>query len=459
MNDSSFCETLDFLVEQENIVDNISSITRDIDDYIIQFQNKQEYNQVVCKCGRTETLQMLSSDESIFSTISSSVKDFVNWIIQKLKEIWSLIKKYLGLWKRPSILKSSIITKGDLEEIVDSIPKRDIIVPFPLYEIYTAVVEASKYFSGYVATSINKVYSDLTTATENLNGCVWKIDPTSTNLKDLYAMLYITADVRNRAIEYLETTEQVLNQFLSKTSVTMTPEELVNQYTTIRNGYVNLPNIVLKGRTPSECLKEIVDILNRYILFTSVLGKLLTPFIEKATTLYHQGGIPIHVKVPFDQDLAAHLKHMYKTNVTMRWCTVTNQDPETWNYIGDCPITNRICAWCYTNNDIYAVDVYVNATKIIKMEKSFLEKLSSIFDNTVAIELLCHIVHESCHLKDAQNHIPFDDKSKDHETREHEIRASNAEAQYKKNIPRAHITWAKDLLKRIDREIQLKSKM
>lgn len=451
--------SLEFILTQDALVDKLVSVGNEINDYIDVYHRSTAFRQVYAIYGNTETLCELSSSESIGTSIAKGAREFVNWIIQKLKELYSIIKQYLNLIKNklfPTIPRDLIVTKGDLEVLLESIPVKYIIVPFDQPSIYSCLNQISTTIYNHTVSDLYSVHMYYESLYKTLQASVTRTCSTYTTLRDLYVVLYFASSIKNKSVEYLDLTTQLLHKFLSEVNESMTPSELIAHYKQLRANYINFPDIKYTGKSDTDILKEIVGILKERILFMKHISDCLTPFVDKANQLYHKQGIHIRVTVSFNPDLAAYLKNKFNSSFDVRSITITSDDPEAWEHILGHPIDNKTGAWCYVKQGVKAVDLYVNVHFLYKLERSLFGFKKLIRSNIAEITFLRCVVHECTHLCDAFEFREFSEHDKNHDDRPHEDRANRAEAEYIKNIPKEHIMWAKYVLSRVEKEIKQK---
>ena len=452
-------QSLEFILTQDTLVDKLISVSNEINEHIDIYQRNIAFRQAYMIYGKTETLHELSSYESMIATIAKGAREFVNWIIQKLKELYLLIKQYLKLIKDrlfPSIPHDLIVTKGDLEVLLESIPVKYIIVPFDQPSIYSCLNQISTTIYNHSVSDLYSAHMYYESLCKTLQSSITRTCSTYTTLRDLYVVLYFASSIKNKSVEYLDLTTRLLQQFLSDVDESMTPSELIAHYKQLRANYINFPDIKYAGKSDTDTLKEIVGILKERISFMKRISECLTPFIDRANQLYHKQGIHIRVTLPFNPDLASYLKNKFNSSFDVRSITITSDDPEAWEHILGHPIDNRTGAWCYVKQGVKAVDLYVNVHFLYKLERSLFGFKKLIRSDIAETTFLCCIVHECVHLCDAFEFREFSGHDKNHDDRPHEDRANRAEEEYVKNIPKDHIVWAKDVLSRVKKEIKQK---
>lgn len=458
MNEHSFSiyNTLDFTLESESIMNELINVLYEFHDGLTAIYHHDEYMKTKQQYGNTETLVELSSCESILNTVYTNVKKVVKWIIQKIREIYECICKYLKLFKRRARPQLNLVTGiSDLEKILQSIPDESILIPFNLDNILTKLSIVSDYYVDYTSQDAYRTHADFERAVYRLNESLREISPKVDTLKHLYVTIYNASSVQGASVEYLETAERVYSEFLSKVSEDNTPDEVLQLYLDIRGGYRNLPNII-PSDNPVDNVTRIVDLLKDYMLFTKHVNACLEVFLNRASELYYRGGIQIHLRYPFDQDFAKDLQSLYNMKVDISYLYVTSKSGISWNRIDGRKISNPIMAWCYTDQSIYTVSVYINIHHFLSLDRGWFNILRVVKCVGIEESILANIVHEGRHLCDAQNHMPFDDKTtKDHDERIHEQRANESVGLYlKSHMKESHKRWVRSIINDVKRQIQ-----
>lgn len=444
-----------FITEQDVVVTDITECLNDLHDVFEMLHRQRSFQEVMQEHGNTETLVTLSNETSMFNVIGTGVRKVVQWIIQKFKELYDLICRYLKVLYRRFFKRMNLTTgETDLEHILRSIPDKQVLVPYHLNKIIDALWKVYDCYKDFVVTSAHDARTKYLKAELSLSSSLKEVDPSVTTLKQLYEVLFNVSSMNNIMIDQLEITSAILGKFLARVSEDNTPEELIQIYNEIRNGYRNLPNIV-KWDNTSHNPSYIVDVLNEYIKFTKETSELLTPFINKITQLYHGGGIQVHLRYPVDPDLVDTINRLYDMPVTISQLIITSQSVESWTRIGGHNIDNPITAWCYTDTSVYVVNIYINIHKFLSLENTWFKMKKVVGIDDIETYFLYNIVHEGCHLGDSQHHVKFDNRDKEHDERTHEQTAIDMGIEYvSHHMTQQHRRWIRSIINSVKKEVK-----
>ena len=399
------------------------------------------------KYGYTEHFKMLIGEESLIDQAKDVVRRFITWLKEQLTKLIFYIKRTFR--RIAHYIESTCRELNMCDLLSKENPYLKLTVPFDIYqsanlvvmllrEMFPIRIEADEPYPSFIQ-SMDAVVSETRSIVLNRT----KQHITQQEVRQYsYRLSDISGGLQSRA----DTLVRELDKLKSKLNNTTTMTDVVSHMKQMFDG-CNSGKIQLISTDSTIITSSTISLVVQKLTYVPVfVTKLCTIFAEQLhelSRIYNEHDVPIELTIPFDTGMLRRLSTFFEGSFEVRHLVVTNVDPKTWPLAGIRTLLPTY-GWCYAgSNRSGAVDLWVNIRLL----------LSRPLFKTRETEFLKTIVHECCHLYDAQHGLPFETVNPQLDYQQYrnsssEDRAFAAEQNYP--YTDADRVWVRDVLRQVE---------
>lgn len=356
--------------------------------------------------GYTEHFRELIGEENLIDQAKEVISKFVSWLKKKVGELITLIKSiFQRIWHHVESICREFGTDTLLRDEdrtirltipydIGSIAKQIISMMDKVFPIRIDLTEPMDEFQKF----LNQMY--VTT-----HRSVQPSIPQSYTKRDVRIYAYNLSSIIGQLKSRADTLTKELDRFRNTVTTHMTTEEILHRLEQLlcgcnsgRTQIAAIRYIDVDVQESSFKIQQIVQRLSCIPSFITNICSVCLEHLQELSKIYNSAEQPIELKIPFDTGMLRRLSTFFGGSLEVRHLVVTNVDPKTWPLAGIRTLLPTY-GWCYAgSNRSGAVDLWVNIRLL----------LSKPLFKTREEEFLKTIVHECCHLYDAQHGLPFE---------------------------------------------------